>query len=510
MINVEGFFSSIKNALGIPIGVSYRKSYGMEGGSIERNTIFDNPYAEVICDITADDVCRGEEPVSYSTELPEGVDKLPDNVLSTLESFKKELNSIARWVSKDLQVNGVSVYDATYNKEDSTIVLMPNLNNLEFYLTKDKRVIAYDLEDVNKKNLENAIIFINYDKNSLVKIDEKNKDLSKDVVFSIKPTPMQFKNTQSTLDSINLQENCIKRYMAQRSRIVRFATVDIGLSNGDVQKDVVESISSAINADSMNLTSTTNEEYNDNIPIIPTRNGKGAPNLVMEAPDGDVKDLSEIKYFLDKLNLLTRFPATYMDFTQNMGSTAVSMIRSDLRYAKLCNSIRTLIEKTINDFIEQTESLKEYNVVYSLIQLPTSEDDDVIQNMSNYTELASEIYNFVMGDNEEESVDLKVQRLDMIQGLFNTSVKSPIIQNWFDGFSEFIEELRSGMNKNNEDEEGLEEDSSNRLGFGGGGMGGGLSDLGNPDYTSEDLNDEVGGEAEAGDIETFEPQTEDI
>ena len=60
MVNVEGFFSSIKNALGIPIGVLYRKSYGLASESKNmQNTIFDNPYARVICDITSDDVCRG-------------------------------------------------------------------------------------------------------------------------------------------------------------------------------------------------------------------------------------------------------------------------------------------------------------------------------------------------------------------------------------------------------------------------------------------------------------------
>ena len=148
---------------------------------------------------------------------------------------------------------------------------------------------------------------------------------------------MQFKNAKSTLDALNLIENALKRYRAQLSRIVRYATVDVGLSNGDTQKDVVETISAAINADSMNLTSVNNEEYNDNIPIIPTRNGKDSPEMHLDVPQGDIKELPDLKYYLDKLNLITRFPATYMDFSQAMGTTAASMIRSDLRYAKLSN-----------------------------------------------------------------------------------------------------------------------------------------------------------------------------
>lgn len=513
MVNVEGFFSSIKNALGIPIGVSYRKSYGLTSESKNmQNTIFDNPYAEAICDITADDVCRGEEPVSYAYELPEGIEELPDDVFNVLESFKKELNSIAKWVSKDLQAVGVSVYDAVFDKEKKELFITPNLDDLTFYLTKDKKVIAYNLADDKKKNLENVIIFINYDKNSLTKVDENNKDLAEDIKFEIRPVPMQFKNAQSTLDALNLVENAMKRYRAQISRIVRFATVDVGLSNGDTQKDVVETISSAINADSMNLTSTTNEEYNDNIPVIPTRNGKGKPEVEMSVPDVQgVKDLADLDYFLGKLNLITRFPATYMDFSKNLGeATAASLIRSDLRYAKLCASVRTLIEKTINDFVEQTESLTSYNVVFSLVQLPTSEDDDVANQMSNYVTLTRDVYEFVMGDNEEESLDVKIQRLNMIQGLFNSSVKSPVLQKWFDDFSEYIEELKEKMKNGEPLEEGGEGGLGGDLGggdFGGDDLGGGgLPDLGEPDFTGDDLGG--GADLGGGDIETFEPQTE--
>ena len=528
MLNVEGFLSGIRNALGIPIGVSYRKTYGSSAEkSVQKNELFDNAYADAICDITADDVCRGEEPVSYSYELPEDLEELPDDVFSVLESFKKELNSVAKWISKDLQVNGVSVYDITFNKskkevEDSVeienkdkkpeVYILPNLDELTFYLTKDKKVVAYDLTSPDKKNKEDVIIFINYDKNSLTKIDDKNKDLSEDIAFQIQPTPMQFKNATDTLNAINLIENALKRYRAQLSRIIRYATVDVGLSNGDTQKDVVETISSAINADSINLTSTTNEEYNDNIPVIATRNGKGEPKVICETPSGEIKDMTDLKYHLDKLNLLTRFPATYMDFSQAMGDTAVSMIRSDLRYAKLCNSIRTLIEKTINDFIGQTNSLIKYNVVFSLVQLPTSEDDDVLQAMSNYTELCQAIYDFVVGDDAEENVDMKIQRLNMVQGLFNASVKSPVLQKWFDDFCEFIEELKENK-QNNENEGANSEDGGDDFGggnFGEGGGddfgGGGLSDLGEPDFSGEDLNTEgdLGG---GGDIESIEPQT---
>ena len=518
MVSVDGFFSTIKAVMGIPTGTSWRKGYGTSststnGGASDQD-LSQNPYAEAICDITADDVCRGETPVSYNYELPDEETELPKAHQTVLDSFKDELNSVVRWISKDLQLVGVSVFDATFDKETNKICLLPNLKNLKFYLTKTKQVVAYDMSEVRKEkqNLEDVIIFINYEKNSLLEIPEDNKDLTDDIKFEITPTPMQFKNAKSTLNALNLIENALKRYRVQLSRIVRYATVDVGLSNGDTQKDVVETISAAINADSMDLSSTNNEEYNDNIPVIPTRNQKGEPNMHIDVPNAEgIKDLPDLKYYLDKLNLITRFPATYMDFSQAMGSTAASMIRSDLRYAKLCNSIRTLIEKTINEFISRTQSLEKYNVVFSLIQLPTSEDDDVLQAMSNYTDVVGDIEELVMGDDAEEPIEQKIHRLKSLLGLVNSSIKSPVIQDWYNDFLDYLEELRQSR-ENGEPTggeagvEGGEGGFGDEGGFGGGEDlgGGGLPDLGEPDFGEEDL----GGGGGSPEIETFEPQTE--
>ena len=513
MFVVDGFFATIKAAMGIPNGVSWRKGYGQSGtstnGGASDTDLSQNAYAEAICDITADDVCRGETPVSYNYELPEGETELPIAHQTVLDSFRDELNGVVRWVSKDLQLVGVSVFNATFDDESNKICLLPNLKELKFYLTKTKQVVAYDMSEVDKekRNLTDVIIFINYEKNSLLEIPKDNKDLTDDIVFEITPTPMQFKNAKPTLDTLSLIENALKRYRVQLSRIVRYATVDIGLSNGDTQKDAVEQIGAAVNADSMNLTGTNNEEFNDNIPIIATRNGKGEPIMHLDVPQGDIKELPDLKYYLDKLNLITRFPATYMDFSQAMGTTAASMIRSDLRYAKLCNSIRTLIEKTINEFISRTQSLENYNVVFSLIQLPTSEDDDVLQAMSNYTDVVGEIESLVMGDDPEEGVEQKIHRLKSLLGLVNASIKSPTIQDWYNDFLDYLEELRQKQ----ENGEPLDGDGGIGEGIGGGDMGGGdegggLSDLGKPDFTAEDFGgDEGGGSPE---IERFEPQTE--
>ena len=92
-------------------------------------------------------------------------------------------------------------------------------------------------------------------------------------------------------------------------------------------------------------------------------------------------------------------------------------------------------------------------------------------------------------------------------GLVNASIKSPTIQDWYNDFLDYLEELRQKQ----ENGEPLDGDGGIGEGIGGGDMGGGdegggLSDLGKPDFTAEDFGgDEGGGSPE---IERFEPQTE--
>ena len=118
-----------------------------------------------------------------------------------------------------------------------------------FFLDKKNVVKAYDEEN---KLLNSHLIFLNYEKSSLQNVegdDEKNG-----VLYQINPVSIQLKNIGNLIKDLTVTERSLLRYRFQTSRIVRFFNVDIGISQGDVQQETVDAISSAFNADSMSLT----------------------------------------------------------------------------------------------------------------------------------------------------------------------------------------------------------------------------------------------------------------
>lgn len=260
------------------------------------------------------------------------------------------------------------------------------------------------------------------------------------MAFRIAPEPMQLKNAERTIQGLQTAEDAIARYRIQTSRFVRFANVDIGTAQGDTQKDVIDTISSAFNANSVSLANgTAYTEFDDNIPVLPNRKGLGKVEFVSDYPDANIKDLADVDYWLKKLNLIMRFPATYMDFSTNLDSTAVSMIRGDIRYSKLCKSVQSKITTTLNDYI-QASKFKKYSPVVSLTQLPTSEDDDVISAMDQYVDITQKVESFVQGE-VDEPVEIKLHRLQLLQDLFSTSTTSPTLQKWFEDYRSYLTKL---------------------------------------------------------------------
>lgn len=430
---IESFSQTILRWLRIPPGTSLRKADGPSTSSIGK--IEDNEYVESILDITVDDVCVGEEPLSvnYDSNTPEVEQK-------KLKGICNEFNSIVKWVARDLAELGYSVYDIAVSSKNK-LVALPYLEEVEFYLTKDKRVVAFEQGSTVGEQLKKKLIFINFNKKSLQSIDTKNK-LPSDIAFKIVPSPMQLKNAERTVSGLVSAEDSLARYRIQLGRLARWVNVDIGASQGDTQKDVVDTISSSINANSSSLMNgNLYQEFDDNLPVLPHRKGLGKAEIVSDVPSANIADIVDLDYWKTKLALLMRFPATYMDFSKSMDATAVSLLRGDLRYSKLCKSIGTKITSTINEYISSS-TFNKYHPVFSLTQLPSSEDDDVIAALQSFVELSKDVEEFINGEND--SKELKLHKLKLLQDLFATSVSSPSIQSWFEEFRKYIEASDKG------------------------------------------------------------------
>lgn len=497
---LEAFSQSILKWLRIPPGSSVRKANEPSTSS----AAFENEYVDAILDITVDDICVGEEPLSIVYD-----DKSSSVAKLKLDDITKEFNSIVKDVCRDLLENGYAVYDAEVGKNNK-LVLLPVLDQVEFYLTKSKQVVAYAIEDgkQEKENLSGKVIFINYNKRDLEKVEDcKYLDIpdAEDIRYKINPRPMQLANAHKTIQGLNNCEDSIAKYRALL-RPVRWANVDIGTAVGDQQTEVVDSISQGINANSTSLSNgAAYSEFDDNIPIMPNRKGIGKPEIASDIPSADISDLADLEYWLKKLALITRFPSSYLDFTKVLGETAVSMLRGDLRYQKLCKAVGTLIVTTINDFIQSSKFAK-YKPVVSLTTIPTSEDDDVIDAMDKYVDLVEKIDNYICGEGDTIDPDAALHRLELLQTLFSTSTNSPVITKWFSDYREYIEQFKAAETP--EGEEGLGEEGLGDLGdMGDFGSEGGYPDEGSLDSGSEGGMEDLSEEGGAEDIEILQPQS---
>lgn len=487
---IESFSQMILRWLRIPPGTSVRKN-NSGNGDIDPMS---NEYIEAMVDITVDDICIGDDPLSVNYR-----ENTPDDVVLKLKEICKEFNSIVRWVATDLLVQGFSVYDVKVSKQNR-LILLPYLEDVDFYLTKDKKVVLFDSNDL-KKQLKNKLVFINFNKRDLTKVEDK--EILSSLAFKIAPAAMQLSNSAKTISGLSSAEDSLAKLRAQLGRIARWANVDIGTTQGDQQDDVVNAIAESINANSSSLAAgTAYTEFDDNIPVLPNRRGLGKVELVSDIPNANIKDLADIDYWLSKLNLIMRFPATYMDFSKNLDATAVSLVRGDIRYKKLCKKCSSKITSTINDYFEASK-FKEYEVVFSLTNLPSSEDDDVVAALQEYIDFADKVDEFIMG---EEVANLSpMHRLELLQKLFAPVTNSPALQEWFEEYRERIKQL------DNQQEQSSKEESSESS------EGGSDVDIDfTQDFESVEGEDTSGEEmfteetevpTESEDFEMIEPQT---
>lgn len=434
---IESFSQAILKWLRIPPGAAVRKA----NSSDTENSIGDNDYVQAIIDITVDDICIGDNPLSVDYESSDlGIQKAIDQIVA-------EFNTVVKDVARDLCISGVSAWEVKI--KDKIFQLIPIIDEFDIYMKKDKSLVVVQ----GDKTLD-CLLFINYNKKSLSKSDDEK------YLFKIAPQAMQLRNAERTIEGITNAEKSIARYRGLLKPL-RWANVDIGAAQGDTQQDVVDTISSAINADSDSLTnSTTYSDFNDNIPILPNRKGIGRVDIVSDIPSADIKELSDLDYWLSKLNLVMRFPATYMDFSKSLSESAVSTLRGDIRYLKLCSSVQSKITNTINKYL-QASAFKEVKPVVSLIQLPSSEDDDVIQALGDYNDLAESVENFVM---EGEDKVACMHRLTLLKDLFDSVTTSPLLQKWFDDFESYIKETKGTSQESQPGETPEDSESSFDLG----------------------------------------------
>lgn len=433
MIAFEGFSQMLLNFLQIPAGSSIRQNYsgnGKTNSAIDNDllqVVENNEYIQAAIDITRDDICLGKSPLYY--ECSDDIDD--DTIKKVEDKLLPAFNKVIKWACRDLQVKGYSVFFGR-TTETGKYFLVPVLNQVEFFLDQEMELKVF-LEG-NQEALTDAIVFVNYDKDSLQEIEDSEKN---NLMFSVSPIPMQLKNIAKTAAEVASTEKSIQRYRRLLSRIIRLINVDVGLSQGDKNSSVVDKVASVINADSDTIESlSTFQMYNDEIPVLPNRRGIGKPEYEEHIPSADIKDLADLDHAMSKLNLQLRFPKSYGDFSNALSETAASTIRGDIRYNRMLSSIRTLLEDTINEYLSSNKLLKKFEVKFKLSELPTPENADVLETLNQFGDFVSDVWDMISGSESKDEANAKIQAL---QALLSGAAKLPYVQDFLDVIKNFID-----------------------------------------------------------------------
>lgn len=250
---------------------------------------------------------------------------------------------------------------------------------------------------------------------------DNNADLAgnPDFLFNVKRGQSILYNTFKIWRELSLLENSLLLNRITRSSILRI----IGVEVGDMPKENVPKhlmgIKQLIEQKSAldtnkSLTEYTNPGPMENNIYVPTRNGQGTITTQQIGGEVDVRGISDIDYFRDKLFGVLKVPKQYFGFTEDgagfNGGESLSIISS--RYAKTIKRIQNTMLQAITDIINLMlldKGFDSYINKYTLrMQEPTTREEmDRRDNMANKIAVASDVMN-LLAEVEDASAKLKI------------------------------------------------------------------------------------------------------
>lgn len=429
MITFTGMVSMLRDFLQVPLGAKYRKANSNgDSDSMNYRDISQIDFIQSILSITVDDVCIGTYPLFYKTQT-----EISPIQKAMLDELTLSVNSEIRNIAWDLLSLGYSAYKVHVDAIKKRVFLYPQIDdNPKIVLSRDKKLKYF--KDADGTTPESDILlFCNYIKMDMTPCDDDN------LAYVIEPRPIQLANIRNTVRDLLITDQSILSYRRQLSKVVRFATVEVGASQGDQQQTVVDNISEGLNANSSSLEAyNAPDTFDDQIPVFPTRKGIGEPKLTTDIPNFDIGQMKDLDYDLSKIFLGMKFPKTYSDFQEALSPTAVSLIRGDVRYSRMIKATRAIIEQVLNDKFSTLISVIYAGVQFKLTEIPSSEDDDVITSLSGYTDFLTEANEFIFGAEPLSEVD----KIEQMRILLGNSANLPSVERWLN----YLEGIASKRN----------------------------------------------------------------
>lgn len=431
--STTNFLISIANVLGIPLGarlVKVNKTGGRGSGSSSNHSktpsvILEElkgtrvyEYLMSVVSLTTDDLTCFDKPLYYSTSKTqaEGVSEGLDLIVS----------AVTKWlpsVCYDLLVDGFSVY--TYKTVVSVnttyFVLLPYKKPVSIYLTE---VGTYNVYTEEGSLISNVLLFLNFHSRFLEETNNSEKGL-----YQVNPVGMQLSDFSATASSLVQMHNSVAALRAQQ-RYIRFATVETGVSKGEDNQILVDDVSEGLNSNSSSFPFLEGT-FDDQIPVFPTRGNIGKVTVENSAPSADPSILDDVSSVQSQLASALRFPEAYSNFKEALGASATSTIRQDVRYSRLLDRVRAVVENTINEWVLSVPSLS--GVRFKMNRLSSPEDSDSITSLNANMTFVDSVFSSLDKCTSEAQISAL---LGSMRALFNAP--SSYVDEFLDSMADFF------------------------------------------------------------------------
>lgn len=421
--------------IGVPPGTQVRKYYpsatGDERADAMENMLGSHDFINTIVDITADDVCLGCNP--FYLQGTEHI--LSPELIKRYKRIVNALNKISRWVAVDLLKRGYSVYELRDQKivvgkdenEKPTYATLPTyvpvFGAVTFYMSADGKVDTF----IDGKKDEKVLTFLNYSRETIAPIKDgtpsgASTETPDGYAYQVMPEPVQLKHVQTVATDLYSVERAIYRYRIQLSRIVRFAEVEAGIQLGNDNNNLaIDNAAAAVNANSQSMDAVMLDPlmaFDDNLPVVPIHDKVGHIEVKSDIPDfNQIKELPDLEYTINRMFLAMRFPKSYADFNTALSDTAVSLIRGDVRYARMVDYCRSLMETTVNTrLFGPMFDPSTAETLIKLTSLPSSEDDDVVDALDKFQQFTSSAFDFIGAAETKDEAEVRLKSITILLG----------------------------------------------------------------------------------------------
>lgn len=264
--------------------------------------------------------------------------------------------------------------------------------------------------------------------------DNSDDELKDKLSFKVKRGKSVLHDIYKIHQELSLLEDSLLLNRLVRSAIIRLIQVEVG----DMSKPQVQQVLNRVKRlmeqkASLDANKGDYRAYNspspiDNMIFFPTRQGKGQISATTLGGDVDIKSISDLDYFNNKLFGGLKIPKQYLGFTDDMAgfNGGQSLLRLDARYAKTIKKIQTsyisgittllnifFIDKGLDDYVGKFQ--------VKMVSPSATEDLERDEMLSNRTRTVTDILNLFQ-DIEDPIVRLKVLQELLVSNLDNSAL----------------------------------------------------------------------------------------